>query len=344
MLPLAGRDGRARAGCRGMILVTGASGFVGSAVVRALLARGETVRVLVRRSSARRNVAGLDVEIVEGDLLDPATLPAAVAGCKGVFHVAADYRLWTRDPDAMFRANVAGSRAIVEAAVAAGVKRIVYTSSVAVLGNVPGGVADEETPVVYADMIGVYKQSKFRAEEAVRELIARAGAGVVIVNPSTPIGPRDVKPTPTGRMIVEAASGKMPAYVDTGLNVVHVDDVAAGHLLAYDKGVVGQRYVLGGENLSLKQILDEIASLTGHRPPKLRLPHNLILPIAAGAELWARLTGAEPFATIDGVRMAKKRMFFSSAKAMRELGYAPRPAIEALADAVAWFRENGYCG
>ena len=328
-----------------MMLVSGASGFVGSAVARALLARGEKVRVLMRPTSDRSNIDGLDVEVAEGDLLIPETLAPAVEGCTGVFHVAADYRLWTRDPAAMFRANVEGSTAIVRAAMAAGVERVVYTSSVAVLGIVPGGEGDEETPVSYGDMIGVYKQSKYRAEEAVRQLIETEGARVVIVNPSTPVGPRDVKPTPTGRMIVEAASGKMPAYVDTGLNIVHVDDVAAGHLLVYDKGEIGRRYVLGGENMSLEQILGEIAALVGRKPPKVRLPHDLILPIAALAELWTRLTGGdEPFVTVDGVRMAKKRMYFSSERAKRELGYAPRPATQALGDAVRWFLENGYCG
>ena len=325
-------------------LVTGASGFVGAAVVRALLARGETVRVLMRPSSDRQNIAGLDVDIVEADLMEPHTLPAAVAGCSAVYHVAADYRLWTRDPEAMFRANVDGSTAIIRASMKAGVERIVYTSSVAVLGIVPGGEGDEETPVSYADMIGVYKQSKYRAEEAVKELIENENASVVIVNPSTPVGPRDVKPTPTGRMIVEAASGKMPAFVDTGLNIVHVDDVAAGHLLAFDKGVIGERYVLGGENMALKDILADIAEIAGRKPPAVCLPHNLIIPIAHLAEWWTRLTGgSEPFATVDGVRMAKKKMYFSSAKAERELGYAPRPAKQALQDAVRWFQENGYC-
>ena len=327
-----------------MILVTGASGFVGSAVVRALLERGEVVRVLMRPASDRQNIADLDVDVVEGDLLQPGSLKDAVQGCTGLYHVAADYRLWTRDPAAMFRANVDGSCAIISAAAKAGVERIVYTSSVAVLGIVPGDNGDEDTPVTYADMIGVYKRSKYCAEEAVRAVIDETGAPVVIVNPSTPIGPRDVKPTPTGRMIVEAACGKMPAFVDTGLNVVHVDDVAAGHLLAFDKGEVGQRYILGGENMSLKQILVEIAELVGRKPPSICLPHNLILPIAAMAELWTRLSGGdEPFATIDGVRMAKKKMYFSSAKAMRDLGYAPRPAKQALADAVRWFTDNGYC-
>ncbi|MBT6095560.1 MAG: NAD-dependent epimerase/dehydratase family protein [Rhodospirillaceae bacterium] len=327
-----------------MIFVTGASGFVGAAVVRALLARGERVRVLMRPTSDHRNIEGLDVEIAEGDLLAPDRLAPALDGCRGLYHVAADYRLWTRDPSAMFRANVDGSTAIIRAAMQAGVERMVYTSSVAVLGIVPGGEGDEETPVTYADMIGVYKQSKFRAEEAVRRLIAEESARVVIVNPSTPVGPRDIKPTPTGRMIVEAASGKMPAYVDTGLNIAHVDDVAAGHLLAFDKGLVGERYVLGGENMALKDILVEIAALVGRKPPTLQLPHNLILPIAGLAEIWTRLTGGhEPFATIDGVRMAKKKMYFSSAKAERDLGYTCRSARQALTDAVAWFRENGYC-
>lgn len=327
-----------------MILVTGASGFVGAAVVRALLARGEHVRVLVRSTSDRQNIQGLDVEVVEGDLLMPETLPDAVEGCSGVYHVAADYRLWTRDPEAMFRVNVEGSRAIVVAAMKAGVRRIVYTSSVAVLGIVPDGEGEEKTPVKYEDMIGAYKQSKFRAEDIIRRLIIEEGAAVVIVNPSTPVGPRDIKPTPTGRMIVEAASGKMPAYVDTGLNIVHVDDVAAGHLLAFEKGKVGERYVLGGDNMTLKDILTEIARLVEGRPPSMSLPFGLVMPIAYLAEIWARMSnGKEPFATVDGIRMARKKMYFSSAKAIRELDYRPRPAKEALADAIKWFSKNGYC-
>ena len=327
-----------------MILVTGASGFVGAAVVRALLARGEQVRVLVRSTSDRRNIQGLEVEVVEGDLLMPETLPDAVDGCSGVYHVAADYRLWTRDPEAMFRVNLEGSRAMILAAMEAEVRRVVYTSSVAVLGIVPDGEGEENTPTDYVDMIGVYKQSKFRAEEMVRRLIIEVGAPVVIVNPSTPVGPRDVKPTPTGRMIVEAASGKMPAYVDTGLNIVHVEDVAAGHLLAFEKGKVGERYVLGGENMTLKDILTEIARLVEGKPPSISLPHALVMPIAHLAEIWARMTGGkEPFATVDGIRMARKKMYFSSAKAIRELDYRPRPAKEALADAVKWFSKNGYC-
>ncbi|MBB4266773.1 hopanoid-associated sugar epimerase [Roseospira visakhapatnamensis] len=324
-------------------LVTGATGFVGAAVTRALLARGEAVRCLARSGGDRRNLDGLDVEVAEGDLTDPASLRAAARGCDALYHVAADYRLWIPDPPAMDRVNVDGSRAVIRAALEAGARRAVYTSSVAVLrSHADGTPADEDTPTTEADMIGAYKRSKYRAEAAVAALVRDEGAPVVIVNPSTPIGPRDVKPTPTGRVIVEAAAGRMPAYVDTGLNVAHVDDVAAGHLLAFDRGAVGARYILGGEDLTLARILAEVAALVGRRPPTVRLPHDLILPFARVAEGIARVTGKEPFATVDGLRMAKKRMFFSSAKAARDLGYAWRPARAALADAVAWFQDNGY--
>jgi dihydroflavonol-4-reductase len=326
----------------GLALVTGATGFVGAAVTRALLAAGHRVRVLARPRSNRRNLAGLDVEIAEGSLEDAASLATAVAGCRYLFHVAADYRLWVPDPAAMFRANVDGTRALMLAALAAGVERVVYTSSVATLGLVSSGVADEATPSGLANMIGPYKQSKFAAEAAVTALIAERGLPAVIVNPSTPVGPGDVKPTPTGRLIVEAARGKMPGYVDTGLNIVHVDDVAAGHLLAAEHGAVGERYILGGENLALAELLSEIAAAVGRRPPMLKIPYGVILPIAIGAELVARVTGREPFVTLDGARMSRKKMYFSSAKAMRELGYAPRPAREAIIDAVAWFDANGY--
>jgi dihydroflavonol-4-reductase len=326
----------------GLSLVTGATGFVGAAVARALLRQGRAVRVLARPKSDRRNLAGLDVEIAEGALEDAASLAAAVASCRYLFHVAADYRLWVPDPATMFRANVEGTRALMLAALDAGVERIVYTSSVATLGLVLGGVADEATPSGLADMIGPYKQSKFAAEQAVAALVAARGLPAVIVNPSTPIGPGDVKPTPTGRIIVEAAKGKMPGYVDTGLNVVHVDDVAAGELLAAERGIVGERYILGGEDLSLAEILGEVARIVGRSPPALRIPYAVVLPIAAGAEMMARLTGREPFTTLDGVRMSRKKMYFSSAKAMRELSYAPRPAREAIVDAVAWFKANGY--
>jgi dihydroflavonol-4-reductase len=285
------------------------------------------------------------VEIAVGDLNEPASLEPAVAGCSGVFHVAADYRLWAPEPDDMFRTNVAGTTNLLRAAATAGVARMVYTSSVATLGHGPdGGPADETTPATIDDMIGPYKRSKFLAEAEVRRLADEDGLPVVIVNPSTPVGPRDIKPTPTGRMIVEAAAGRMPAFVDTGLNVVHVDDVAAGHLAAFERGAVGERYILGGENMTLREILGEIAAITGRPPPRVRLPHGLVLPIAYLAEAWARWRGGEPFATVDGIRMARARMFFSSQKARDALGYRPRPAVEALADAVAWYRREGYLG
>ncbi len=326
-----------------MILVTGATGFLGAAIVRRLLARGDAIRVLARKGSTRDNIVGLDVEVVEGDLCQPESLIPAVRGCTGLYHVAADYRLWTRDPATMLRTNVEGTAAILRAAAEAGVKRIVYTSSVATLGVVKGGNGDENTPIEYGDMIGIYKKSKFLAEEAAMDLINNEGVPAVIVNPSTPIGPRDIKPTPTGRMIVEAAAGRMPAFVDTGLNVVHVDDVAEGHRLAFDKGAVGERYVLGGENMELKGILKAVAGITGGRPPSLKIPHNLLLPLGYMAEGWSRMVGgSEPFVTVDGIRMAKKKMFFSSKKAERELGYKSRPAVEAIRDSVSWFAKNGF--
>jgi len=322
-------------------LVTGATGFVGAAVVRALLARGTPVRVLARANSNRRNLEGLPVETAIGSLEDAASLARAASGCRALFHVAADYRLWVPDPAAMHRTNVDGSRDLLRAAAAAGVERIVYTSSVATLGIVPGGIADEDTPSALADKVGPYKQSKFLAEAEVRRLVREEGVPAVIVNPSTPVGPGDVKPTPTGRMIVEAASGRMPAFVDTGLNIVHVDDVAAGHLLAFDKGVVGERYILGGDNLALAEILALIAGIVGRKPPTVRLPRALIYPLAVAAEAWARVSGREPFVTVDGLRMAAKRMYFTSAKAERALGYRARPADRALADAVDYFRAAG---
>jgi len=323
-------------------LVTGATGFVGSAVARALLARGRRVRVLARPNSDRRNLGGLAVEIAEGAMEDPRSLARAVAGCRYVYHVAADYRIWVPDPVPMFRANVDGTRDLLTAALEAGAERVVYTSSVATLGLVPGGSATEETPSSVDDMIGPYKRSKFAAEQVARGLARERGLPVVIVNPSTPVGPGDIKPTPTGRLIVEAARGQMPAFVDTGLNIVHVDDVAEGHLAAAENGRIGERYILGGENMALAEILAEVAQAVGRRPPWLRVPHSVLFPVAIGAELAARATGRDPFVTLDGVRMSRKKMYFSSEKASRELGYRSRPAREAIADAVGWFRDNGY--
>jgi len=326
------------------VLVTGASGFVGSAVARALLAEGRKVRVLLRPSSDRSNIKGLEVELVLGGLDDPQALKQAASGCGALYHVAADYRLWVRDPAPMYTANVEGTRLVMEAALVSGVKRVVYTSSVATLGwNADGKPADENTPSGIADMVGHYKRTKFMAEEMVRKLVRERNLPAVIVNPSTPVGPRDIKPTPTGRIIVEAASGRMPAYVDTGLNLVHVDDVASGHLLAEKQGRVGERYILGGDDLMLAEILRIIAEIAGRRPPKLRIPIAVLGPLALLAEGWANLTGSEPFLTQDGLRMARHRMFFSSAKAARELGYKPRPAARGLADAISWFRQAGMC-
>jgi dihydroflavonol-4-reductase len=324
-------------------LVTGATGFLGSAVARALVAAGFGVRALVRPASDRRNLAGVDAEIVQGDLDNPETLGPALKGCGVLFHVAADYRLWIPDPAAMYRTNVAGSAALIRAAAAAGVGRAVYTSSVAVLGiDKTGTPADETTPVTLGDMIGHYKRSKFLAEQAVTEMARETGLPVVTVNPSTPIGPRDIKPTPTGRTIIMAATGKMPAYVDTGLNLVHADDCAAGHLLAFAKGRPGERYILGGEDFSLARMQAEICRIAGRRPARISLPVGPLYPLAWGGELAARFTGREPMLTRDTLRMARKRMFYSSAKAARDLGYKTRPAVEGLADAVAWFSQAGY--
>ncbi|MGD1878073.1 MAG: hopanoid-associated sugar epimerase [Kiloniellaceae bacterium] len=326
------------------VLVTGGTGFVGSAVVRALVARGERPRCLVRPGGDRRNLIGLDVDLVEGDLTDGPSLEAALDGCRGLYHIAADYRIWVRRPQAMADVNVAGTRRLMEAALSRGVERIVYTSSVAVLGKPADGTpGDEVTGVCLDDMVGPYKRSKFVAEEEVRRLQREAGLPVVIVNPSTPLGPRDVRPTPTGRMVVEAAAGHMPAFVDTGLNVVHVDDVAAGHLLAFDKGKAGQRYVLGGENLRLAAILGQVAALRGRRAPAWRLPRGPLFPLAYAAQTWARVSGGrEPLLTGDGLKMAARPMYFSHAKAGQELGYRPRPAGEAIHDAVRWFEREGY--
>jgi len=319
-------------------LITGATGFVGSAVLRKLLDRGEKVRILKRPSSCLSNLSDLDVELCEGDLTDPESLNQAVQGITALYHIAADYRLWARDPHTIYRVNVDGTRNLLRCARDAGVRRVVYTSSVAVLGlREDGQPANEDTPSSLDDMVGHYKRSKFLAEQVVISF-AKEGLPVVIVNPSTPMGPRDIKPTPTGRMVWEAARGKMPAFVDTGLNVVHVDDVAQGHLLAFDKGRVGERYILGGEDMSLKEILITIAELTGHRPPLACLPRSAIYPVALLAECYAyMISRKEPFVTLDGLRLAKKKMFFSTGKAERELKYKHRPVREALKDAIEGF-------
>jgi dihydroflavonol-4-reductase len=324
------------------VLVTGATGFVGAAVARALIAAGRRVRALVRPTSNDFNLRGLHLDRREGSLEDPASLTAALEGCGALYHVAADYRLWVPRPEAMYRANVEGTRLLMEAALDRGVGSVVYTSSVAVLGlRHDGAPSDEAIPSTLEDMIGPYKRSKFMAEEVVREMARTRGLPAVIVNPSTPVGPGDVKPTPTGRMIVEAASGRMPAFVDTGLNIVHVDDVAAGHLQAEERGQIGARYILGGENLTLHEILRRIAALAERRAPSVNLPITALMPIAFAAETVARVTGKEPFVTRNGLRLARKKMFFSSDKARRELGYAPRDAQAALADAFAWFSSKG---
>ena len=323
-------------------LVTGATGFVGSAVSRALAARGHALRLLTRPSSDRRNLAGLDAEIVVGDLTDPASLARAADGCRYVFHVAADYRFWVPDPDSMLRTNVAGSLAMLRAAMDAGAERIVYCSSVAALGQFGDGrLADESTPTNEADFIGIYKRSKYLAERAVLEMAQREGAPVVVVNPAAPVGPRDIKPTPTGKMILDAAAGRMPAYIDTGLNIVHVDDVAEGLVLALERGRIGERYVLGGANMTLLAILTLVAEVSGQRPPFIRLPEAVVWPVAVVMEGLARLIHFEPMMTRAHLKMARKKMYYSSAKAETELGYRARPARTAVEDAVAWFRANG---
>jgi dihydroflavonol-4-reductase len=325
------------------VLVTGASGFVGSAVARALSRRGAKLRLLVRKTSPRDNLKELSAKIAEGDMRLGADMERAMRGVRYLFHVAADYRLWAPNPEEIVRNNRAGTETVMEAALAAGVERIVYTSSVATLRPGTGDAPSDETAALTeATAIGAYKRSKVVAERLVENLVKERGLNAVIVNPSTPIGPRDIKPTPTGRIIVEAASGRMPAFVDTGLNIVHVDDVAAGHLLAFEKGRIGERYILGGENVSLKDMLAKIAALTGRAAPTIRLPRAPLYPLAMGAEAVAMITKKEPMLTVDALRMAGYHMFYSSAKAKAELGYTARPFEEALADAVAWFKAAGY--
>ena len=326
-----------------LAFVTGATGFLGSHVARVLADNGADMRLLVRSSSNPRNIEGLRADRALGDLRDPASLEKAMAGCDVVFHVAADYRLWVRDPNEMYRSNVEGTRAILEAARKNGVRRVVYTSSVATIGFTRNGYpANEDSPVLLADMIGHYKRSKFMAEQLALEA-GRSGLQVMVVNPTTPVGDQDVKPTPTGRIVVDFLKRKFPAYVETGLNLVDVRECARGHVTALEKGKSGERYILGGENLTLKQILDKLANITGLPSPTLKLPY--IFAYAAGMAdeiVTGRLRGREPRATIDTVRMGAKKMFASSDKAERDLGWKIVPVESALRRAAEWFRGNGY--
>jgi dihydroflavonol-4-reductase len=324
-------------------LVTGATGFVGSHVARVLAEQGADLRLLVRSSSDLRNIQGLKAERVVGDLRDPASLEKAMADCEVVFHVAADYRLWVRDPEQMYRSNVDGTRALLVAAQKLHVRRVVYTSSVATMGFTSNGhPADESSPVSLDNMIGHYKRSKFMAEEVALEA-GRSGIDVVVVNPSTPVGERDIKPTPTGRIVVDFLKKKFPAYVDTGLNLVDVTECARGHVAALEKGRSGERYILGGENLTLKQILDKLAAITGLPSPKIRVPYVMALATGVVDEMiTGRILGGEPRATIDAVSMGRKKMFMSCAKAERELGWKTVPVDGALRRAAEWFQANGY--
>jgi dihydroflavonol-4-reductase len=317
-------------------LVTGASGFLGWHVARILLERGFGVRALVRAGS---RVSDLDVEVVTGDLRDAESLGRAVAGCGLVFHVAADYRLWAKDPGELYRSNVDGTRNLLEAARKAGVERVVYTSTVGCIGVPHDGIGDETTPVSLADMAGDYKRSKFLAEQAALEF-ARDGLPVVIVNPTAPIGDHDVKPTPTGKIVVDFLKGDMPAFIDTGLNVVDVRDTAEGHLLACERGRVGERYILGSENLTLAQILGKLAAITGRKAPTVRLPYAVAYCAGVCSTAWAGITGAPPRVPIEAVRMARKKMWVTHEKARRELGFQPGPAETALRRAVEWFRQG----
>ncbi len=326
-----------------LTFVTGATGFVGSHVARSLAEQGAQLRLLVRPASDLRNVEGLTADLVQGDLRDSSCLQKAVTGCEAVFHVAADYRLWVRDPAQMYRSNVEGTRAILDAARNGGVRRVVYTSTVATMGFMQNGhPANENSPVSLAEMIGHYKQSKFLAEEVALHA-GHSGMDVIVVNPTTPVGERDIKPTPTGRIVVDFLKKKFPAYVDTGLNLVDVRECARGHVAALEKGRSGERYILGGENLTLKQILDRLAAITGLPSPRTRVPYAVAL--AAGVidqVVTGHIFRGEPRATVDAVRMSRKKMFVSSEKAERELGWQPGLVTDALRRAVEWFRTNGY--
>jgi dihydroflavonol-4-reductase len=325
------------------VFLTGATGFLGAHVARVLASQGAQLRVLVRRTSNLSNLEGVAADRVEGDLRDPASIERAMAGCDTVFHVAADYRLWVRDAQEMHRSNLEGTRDLLAAARKNHVERVVYTSSVATMGfSTNGTLADEDSPVSLADMVGPYKRSKFMAEQIALEA-GRNGQHVVVVNPSTPVGEMDVKPTPTGRIVLDFLKKKFPAYVDTGLNLVDATECAKGHVMALEKGRSGQRYILGGENLTLKQILDKLAGITGLPSPKVEVPHFVALGAAVVDELWTgRIRGGEPRATVDAVRMGRKKMFVSSSKAERELGWRVLPVDGALRRAADWFRTQGY--
>jgi len=325
------------------VFLTGATGFVGTHVARELAGQGAQLRLLVRPTSNLRNLEGLSAETVVGDLLQPESLRTAIRGCDAVMHVAADYRLWVRDPKAMYAANVDGTRVLLRIAREESIPRAVYTSSVATMGfKTDGTIVDETTPVSLADMVGHYKRSKFLAEQVAIEA-ACAGQQVIILNPTTPIGPMDVKPTPTGRIIVDFLNKKFPAYVDTGLNLVDVAEVARTHACALEEGRSGERYILGGENLTLKQILDKMSAITGLPSPTMRVPHAVAMIFAFFDETIAgRILGREPRATVEAVRMGKKKMFASSARAQRELGFRIVPVYNALRAAIEWFRVNGY--
>ncbi len=324
-----------------LALVTGGNGFVGCHVVHALLARGDRVRVLARENADLSALVGLPVEVVYGDLRNFDSVARAVNGCNEVYHVAADYRLWLTDPAPMYATNVAGTQHVIRAATDAGVSRIVYTSTVGALGIPHGGVGREDTPSSLGEMPGHYKRSKFMAEQQALEA-ARAGAPVVIVNPSTPIGALDFKPTPTGRIIVDFLNRRMPAYVETGLNIVDVEDVARGHLLAAERGRIGEKYILGGENIKLKEFLGRLAAISGLPAPKMRIPYAVAFGYALGAEALARtVTGQAPRASLTEVRMARKHMFFDSSKARAELGYTHSPIDAAISAAIEFFRSRG---
>ena len=321
-------------------LVTGATGFVGWHVARALLDRGDSVRALARDPVKLRELSG--VQGIQGDLRDPASLQRAVEGCAVVFHVAADYRLWTREPDEMYKSNVEGTRAMLLAAQRAGVERFVYTSTVGCIGIPPGSIGDESNEAQLDSMQGPYKRSKFLAEQVALEF-AKEGFPVVIVNPTAPVGDHDFKPTPTGKIVVDFVRGAIPAYVDTGLNVVDVRDVACGHLAACERGVSGERYILGSENMTLQKILETLADIVERKAPTVQIPYAVAYAAGVASTAWAEITGKEPRAPLDAVRMSRKKMWVRHDKAKRELGYSPGPATDALRRAVVWFQENGYC-